>query len=90
MTHNFEAALQTLCNLEDIQIESEGRASPDVSTTRKLMGHVNYQVLKYPSAGCGMFSCTGDDGDEEMNLGNWVPAKPNNGSKMSGHRVTCA
>jgi len=89
---DYEAALKTLCSLEDIQIETSGdKDSKDAALTRRLMGQVNYEVLKYPTtAGCGVFACSIGDSDDDMDLETWKPKKPNNGSKMSGHRVTCA
>jgi hypothetical protein len=85
---DFESALKTLCAFEDIQHETK-RDKKEIDNTKKLMGQVNYQVMKYP--GCSMFTCTNeDDSDVAINLDNWVPKQPVNGSKMSGHRVTCA
>mmetsp|Transcript_11277 Transcript_11277/g.16574 ORF Transcript_11277/g.16574 Transcript_11277/m.16574 type:complete len:477 (-) Transcript_11277:56-1486(-) len=89
---DYENALKMLCSLEDIQVEIAGdKSSKELAETRKLMGQVNYQVLKYPTtAGCGIFTCSVGETDEDMDLSNWTPDKPKNGSKMSGHRVTCA
>ena len=86
---DFESALKTLCTLEDSQLDLEGTDKKDLAMTRKLMGQVNYQVLKYPTAGCGMFYCVSES-EEAIDLSYWIPKKPVNGSKMSGHRVTCA
>lgn len=87
--HNFEEALKTLCSFEDILIETKSSDKKAMETTKKLMGQVNYQVMKYP--GCSLFSCTEDGSEEEsLSLDYWAPKKPVNGSKMSGHRVTCA
>ncbi len=79
---------------EDLQHEIN--ASPeDMQITRQLMGEVNYQLLKLPSLsdatnralGCAV--CMGDP-EEEVKLENWIIEKPENTSKMSGHRVTHA
>jgi hypothetical protein len=86
---DFEGTLKTLCSLEDIQIELGDQDDQELMLTRRLMGQVNYQVLKYPSTGCGIFSCTSDP-DEALDIGSWIPKKPLNSSKMSGHRITYA
>jgi len=87
---DYESALKTLCSLEDIQIETAGdKDTKEIEITRRLMGQVNYEVLKYPTTGCGVFGCSLGD-EDEIDLEIWKAKKPNNGSKMSGHRVTCA
>jgi hypothetical protein len=86
---DFEGALKTLCTLEDIQMELSDPNEEALSITRRLMGQVNYQVLKYPSTGCGIFTCTSDP-DDALDFGSWLPKKPHNSSKMSGHRITYA
>ena len=86
---DFEAALKSLCALEDILLEQEGADPKELQMTQKLMGQVNYQVLKYPTAGCNIFLCSSEV-DEAIDINQWIPQKPINGSKMSGHRVTCA
>ncbi|KAI2507790.1 hypothetical protein MHU86_6686 [Fragilaria crotonensis] len=86
---DFESALKSLCALEDIQLESESTDPNDLKMTQKLMGQVNYQVLKYPTAGCSIFYCS-SEADDSIDLNYWMPKKTVNGSKMSGHRVTCA
>ena len=85
---DFESALQSLCALEDMQGVSKSKPGREVQETRKLMGQVNYQVMKYP--GCSVMSCADEGTEETINLDYWFPSKPLNGSKMSGHRVTCA
>ena len=80
--------------LEDLQMETEA-SEEEILKTRKLMGEVNYELLKLPSLsnatnralGCGV--CMGES-EEPVNLENWIIPKPENTSKMSGHRVTHA
>jgi hypothetical protein len=85
-----ENALETLRELESIELDLYGTDSRQWKETNRLMGQVNYEVLKHPTIpGFGCFTC-GSDGFNEMNLYSWVPKKPTNGSKMSGHRVTYA
>jgi tetratricopeptide (TPR) repeat protein len=82
----FEDALKTLCQLEDIQCDALSPDSKHLRETRRLMGQTNFQVMKHPGLAC--FSCEG--ADEPMDITKWRPKKPINGSKMSGHRVSCA
>lgn len=90
MRRDWEAALASLCALDDILIEHYGEDDRHVETVRWLMGKVNYQVLKYPSP-FACFECNvSDEEDVESEIPQWKPKKPNNGSKMSGHRVTYA
>lgn len=80
--------------LEDLQRDMSA-ATPDQQTTRQLMGEINYQILKLPSLsdatnralGCAV--CMGNP-EEDVNLDSWIIEKPENTSKMSGHRVTHA
>ena len=100
-TENWSDCLAQLVLLEDLQTEIAGGLSFDhenqamMKTTRKLMGEVNYQVLKLPSlsaatnAALGCHVCMGSE-EEEVDLGAWGLQKPENTSKMSGHRVTHA
>jgi hypothetical protein len=80
--------------LEDLQAEIDPD-SRDILATRKLMGEVNYQILKLPSLSdqtnraVGFALCMGET-EEEVDLEDWVIQKPENTSKMSGHRVTHA
>ena len=90
MLRDFENALETLRELESIELDLYGTDSRQWKETNRLMGQVNYEVLKHPAIpGLTCFAC-GSDGVSEMNLYAWVPKKPTNGSKMSGHRVTYA
>lgn len=85
-----EGALETLREVEAIELDIHGTDSRQWKETNKLMGQVNYEVLKHPSIpSFACFTCS-SDGYDEMNLFAWVPKKPRNGSKMSGHRVTYA
>lgn len=80
--------------LEDLQLDISA-AQQDQNATRQLMGEVNYQILKLPSLsdatnralGCAV--CMGTP-EEDVNLDAWIIEKPENTSKMSGHRVTHA
>lgn len=90
MLRDHENALETLRELECIELDVHGTDSRQWKETNRLMGQVNYEVLKHPTIpGFACFTC-GSDGSNEMNLHPWVPRKPTNGSKMSGHRVTYA
>jgi tetratricopeptide (TPR) repeat protein len=79
--------------LEDLQRDIDP-VSPEQDVTRQLMGEVNYQILKLPSIqeatnralGCAV--CIGSS--DEVSLEDWIIEKPENTSKMSGHRVTHA
>lgn len=79
--------------LEDLQRDHDPNC-PEQDVTRQLMGEVNYQILKLPSIqeatnralGCAV--CIGST--DEVNLDDWIIEKPENTSKMSGHRVTHA
>lgn len=90
----WATAFQYLEILEDLQTEKD-LDSPDLEKTRKLMGEVNYQILKLPSLsdatnralGCAV--CM-DAGDQDVSVDDWTFDKPENTSKMSGHRVTHA
>ena len=80
--------------LEDLQAEIDPD-SREIAATRKLMGEVNYQLLKLPSLSdqtnraVGFALCIGET-EEDIDLEDWVILKPENTSKMSGHRVTHA
>jgi hypothetical protein len=78
-------SLKTLGELEEIQEHIYGLDSKQVEETERLMSLINYLDMKYPGFMC--FNC-GDD-DDVATYG-WRPKMPNNGSKMSGHRVTYA
>ena len=87
-------AFELLEVMEDMQRELDHEAEI-MRHIRQLMGEVNYQILKLPSLssatnralGCAV--CMGPD-EEDMKLDHWVIEKPDNTSKMSGHRVTHA
>lgn len=97
MLRNWEPAMQNLETLEDY-LRTRGSKSKsnakDLALIAELMGEVNYQIFKFPSLaesanralGCGLCNDTRDD----IDLSAWVPKKPANGSKMSGHRMTYA
>jgi hypothetical protein len=85
-----ENALESLRELESIELDLFGTDSRQWKETNRLMGLVNYEVLKHPMLPTfACFNCGSEDLDE-MNLYSWIPKKPTNGSKMSGHRVTYA
>jgi hypothetical protein len=85
-----EGALETLRELESIILDLYGTDSRQWKDMNRLMGQVNYEVLKHPTLPAfACFTCN-EDGWEEMNLSGWVPKKPRNSGKMSGHRVTYA
>jgi tetratricopeptide (TPR) repeat protein len=90
----FSEALENLRVLEELQ-DDLNDDQEELDSTRKLMGEVNYEILRLPSLsdatnralGCAL--CMGP-AEEGVNLEAWVIAKPENTSKMSGHRVTHA
>jgi hypothetical protein len=85
-----EGALETLRELESIILDLYGTDSRQWKETNRLMGQVNYEVLKHPTLPAfACFTCSEGE-SEEMNLSAWVPKKSSNSSKMSGHRVTYA
>lgn len=90
----YERAFKYLELLDDAQTDVEAD-SPEVYQIRKLMGEVNYQILKLPSLSdqtnkvVGFALCMGET-EQPVDLENWVIGKPENTSKMSGHRVTHA
>lgn len=92
--NQFQTALDLLRTLQEMQEElSEDRE--ELAITHKLMGDVNYEILRLPSLadatnralGCAV--CIGP-AEEGVNMDDWVIEKPENTSKMSGHRVTHA
>ena len=91
---DFDKCFGFLEVLEDLQAEIDPD-SRDIVLTRKLMGEVNYQLLKLPSLSdqtnraVGFALCIGET-EEDVDLEEWVIHKPENTSKMSGHRVTHA
>lgn len=90
----FQPAFELLRILDEMQDEL-GADTHEVLFTHRLMGDVNYQILKLPSLadatnralGCNV--CLGP-AEEGCNMDAWVIDKPENTSKMSGHRVTHA
>lgn len=90
----WQKAFGLLEFLDDIQNEHD-QDSDNHEATKKLLGEVNYQMLKLPTMSdattraLGCATCLGavDDG---IHLDGWVIDKPANTSKMSGHRVTQA
>jgi tetratricopeptide (TPR) repeat protein len=90
----YEQAFPLIELLEDLQHEISVKPA-EYDRTRKLLGEVNYQILKLPSLsnatnralGCAV--CMGGE-EEDVNLDAWIIEKPENTSKMSGHRVTHA
>jgi tetratricopeptide (TPR) repeat protein len=90
----FSPALEHLHTLEDMQDEND-ESTEEMGATHRLMGEVNYEILRLPSLsdatnralGCAL--CMGP-AEEGVNLDDWVILKPENTSKMSGHRVTHA
>jgi tetratricopeptide (TPR) repeat protein len=93
---NWSLAFGHLETLEDLQVAASMDVdSRDLYLTRKMMGEVNYQMLKLPSLSdktnraVGFALCIGET-EEDVDLEEWVISKPENTSKMSGHRVTHA
>lgn len=90
----FSQALELIRILEEMQDEICDDPK-ELEITHRLMGDVNYEILRLPSLsdatnralGCAV--CMGPS-EEGVNLDNWIIEKPENTSKMSGHRVTHA
>ena len=91
----YDKAFSYLEFLEDAQVAMADENSRELYLTRKMMGEVNYQILKLPSLSdqtnraVGFALCMGET-EEEVDLEEWIIPKPENTSKMSGHRVTHA
>jgi hypothetical protein len=95
--YKFEGAFDNLRSLEEYlnsrKYKGKG-TNDDLQKTHELMGEVNYHIFKFPTIteyssralGCGL--CADDRDTIEIN--EWYPKKPTNGSKMSGHRMTYA
>jgi len=91
---HFQQSLDLLRVLQEMQDETS-EDPRDMEITHRLMGDVNYEILRLPSLsdatnralGCAV--CMGP-AEEGVNLDNWIIEKPENTSKMSGHRVTHA
>ena len=95
----FEDAFDNLRRLEEYLTENRHKtksASSELRRTHELMGEVNYQIFKFPTLAdyTSRLSCTNTcgcaDDRETVNVNHWVPKKPVNGSKMSGHRMSYA
>ena len=85
---------KAFANLEalDDYLKTKGKGKnlkEDQESVRKLMGDVNYQIFKFPSLS-GALSCGMCADSAEIDLTAWIPKKPANGSKMSGHRMNYA
>ena len=93
----FEEAFENLRTLEEYLTSDADRpntkvAQEDLDMTLELLGNVNYQIFKFPSLGeyaSRTVGCGCDD-DRMIDVDDWFPRKPSNGSKMSGHRMTYA
>jgi hypothetical protein len=96
--YEFEPAFDNLRLLEEY-LSTKGQkmknGAEDLEKTHELMGLVNYQIFRFPSiaeytkravGACGV--C--EDDRDGIDVDPWVPKKPANGSKMSGHRMTYA
>jgi tetratricopeptide (TPR) repeat protein len=87
--NKYDEALQYLRTLEELQREVYSEDSNQVNETLRLLAQVTYQTLKFPTLG-RVFDCVcGGSEADAPKFHNWKPKKPRNGSKMSGHRVTC-
>jgi tetratricopeptide (TPR) repeat protein len=91
---NWQKAFENLEPLEDMYREMDEDAK-ELFDTRKLMGEVNYEILKLPSlsdatnSALGCIVCIGPP-EEGVHMEAWTLDKPENTSKMSGHRVAHA
>mmetsp|Transcript_41220 Transcript_41220/g.46565 ORF Transcript_41220/g.46565 Transcript_41220/m.46565 type:complete len:480 (+) Transcript_41220:314-1753(+) len=97
--YEFDNAFDNLRLLEDFLSSKKGRTkniAHDLRRSHQLMGEVNYQIFKFPTLSdyTSRLSCTSScgcmDDRDNVNVTNWYPKKPVNGSKMSGHRMTYA
>ncbi len=95
----FEDAFENLRRLEEYLTDNRHKmksASSELRRTHELMGEVNYQIFKFPTLAdyTSRLACTNTcgcaDDRETVNVNYWVPKKPVNGSKMSGHRMSYA
>ncbi len=95
----FEEAFENLRRLEEYLTANRSKMKSAVSELRRtheLMGEVNYQIFKFPTLAdyTSRLSCTTTcgctDDRENINVTHWIPKKPVNGSKMSGHRMSYA
>mmetsp|Transcript_28592 Transcript_28592/g.43955 ORF Transcript_28592/g.43955 Transcript_28592/m.43955 type:complete len:560 (-) Transcript_28592:132-1811(-) len=95
----YDKALEELQEIEKIQLKLYGPASKQLAKTRKVIGEVNYQVLKFPNpveamvrSFCGI-PCVGTTPttpNQGTNVTSLSLSKPVNSCKMSGHKVTHA
>lgn len=97
----FEDAFDNLRLLEEYltakpQHTKVKNVASELRKTHQLMGEVNYQIFKFPTLSdyTSRLSCTNgcgcSDDRKNVEVKNWIPKKPLNGSKMSGHRMTYA
>mmetsp|Transcript_26880 Transcript_26880/g.63147 ORF Transcript_26880/g.63147 Transcript_26880/m.63147 type:complete len:479 (+) Transcript_26880:339-1775(+) len=95
----FEDAFDNLRQLEEYMTNSRSKSKNNVQELRRtheLMGEINYQIFKFPTLSdyTSRLSCTNgcgcNDDRKDVNVKNWIPKKPINGSKMSGHRMAYA
>lgn len=92
--HEFEGAFDNLRLLETwlaTKGQNTRHAVEDLDKAHELISEVNYQIFRFPTLAdytgrCAM--CTDDR--ELVDVEDWFPKKPINGSKMSGHRMTYA
>jgi len=96
---NFEDAFDNLRRLEEYLTMNRGKTKNAISELRRthqLMGDVNYQIFKFPTLSdyTSRMNCTNgcgcNDDRATVNVTSWIPKKPVNGSKMSGHRMAYA
>lgn len=100
VSFQFEDAFDNLRRLEEYLTtkarDKHKNAASELRKTHQLMGEVNYQIFKFPTLSdyTSRLTCTNTCGcaDDRANVdvSNWFPKKPVNGSKMSGHRMTYA
>lgn len=95
----FDEAFENLRRLEEYLTANRNKMKSAVSELRRtheLMGEVNYQIFKFPTLAdyTSRLSCTNSCGCSDdranINVTGWIPRKPVNGSKMSGHRMSYA
>lgn len=95
----FEDAFENLRRLEEYLTANRSKtkgAASELRRTHELMGEVNYQIFKFPTLSdyTSRLTCTNgcgcSDDRAEINVASWLPKKPLNGSKMSGHRMAYA
>lgn len=97
---HFEDAFDNLRRLEEYLTakakDKVRNAASELRRTHQLMGEVNYQIFKFPTLSdyTSRLSCSNTCGCSDdratVDVTNWIPKKPVNGSKMSGHRMAYA